>query len=123
MAANVAESKAAGLYAGETADNLVAAGNAAFDSDDYRNAFILYREAYQHISSWPVEAKLSSNRSNQNGGSVYLAWDSRLGRDYTVQGSQDMRDWNDLYEILNSPGRINRDQTYTDVGKGILPGL
>ena len=103
VAANVSESKAAGLYSGDTADNFLAAGNTAFENDDYRNAYVYYREAYKQISSWPIEANLSSNAENQNEGSVYLAWNSRSGRDYIIQGSEDLSDWRDLYEIRNSP--------------------
>jgi hypothetical protein len=106
VAANIQESKAAGVYSGDTADNLLNAGNTAFQNNDYRTAYIRYRDAYQVISSWPVEATISSNTGNGNNGSVYLAWDSKAGRDYSVQGSNNLDEWRDLYEIKNSPAGL-----------------
>ena len=102
VAANIEESEAAGVYSGDGAGNMLNAGNAALEGKDYRTAYLRYREAYQELSSWPVEAAISSN-AESNSGSVYLAWNAQEGRDYAVQGSDDLSEWRNLYEIKNSP--------------------
>ncbi|MDG2167470.1 MAG: hypothetical protein P8L44_06035 [Opitutales bacterium] len=49
---------------------------------------------------------VSSNKSDSANGSVYLAWNAEGGRDYAVQGSNDLSEWRNLYEIKNAPGGL-----------------
>lgn len=117
VAANIEESKSAGIYSGDNADSLLRAGNIALQIDDYRTAYLRYRDAYQEISSWPVDAQISSNVGDPTNDSVNLAWNAEGGRDYAVQTSADLSGWRNLYKIKNSPGGVTEIERIQVSGK------
>ena len=93
------DSKNAGLYAGERADSLFAQGELDLDNENYRSAYDHFRQAYRETVEWRVPTEI---RSGDASGEFTLSWDSADGADYTVETSEQLVEWHDLYIILNS---------------------
>ena len=93
------QSVEAGLYSEAFAGEELAKGDTALAAGDYRLAFESFRRSYQDAVKWPIGVSVSLSDTED---AISLSWSSEEGDAYSVDASEDLVEWRDLYHILNS---------------------
>ncbi len=103
VADTIATNEAASLYSGTLAGEKLQAGDAAAATNDFRDAFDNYRQAYQEVVKWPVTASLQSSAAPS---ALDLTWPSDPGGIYAVESSSNLVNWSLLMpKVVGAAGQ------------------